>query len=55
MILLTILLIVLTILATILLVTTGVVGTAVVVLFGDLIVFALAIWLIIKLFKKKKK
>ena len=55
MLLFTILAIVLTIVAALVLVTTGVVGIATVLLFGDVIVFVLIIALIAKLIKRKKK
>lgn len=54
MILFTILLIALATVATIMLVTAGAVGTTIFVVFGDVIVFAGIIWLIVKLCKKKK-
>lgn len=54
MILTTILLIVAITATIIALVAAGTVGAAVMVVFGDVIVFALVMWLIIKLIKKKK-
>lgn len=54
MVLLTILLIVLAVIAAIVLAITGLVGSATLLLFGDVIVFVFVIWLVIKLFKKKK-
>jgi Na+-driven multidrug efflux pump len=55
MILFTILLIVLAVLAVILLVSTGVIGAAAAIVFGDLIVFGIIMWAIIRrLFKKKR-
>ena len=55
MILLTILLIVLLVIAAIVLLIAGLIGGVTLVCFGDIIVFVLAIALIIKLLKKKKR
>lgn len=55
MILLTILLIVLLVIAAIVLLIAGLIGGVTLVCFGDIIVFVLAIALIIKLLRKKKK
>jgi hypothetical protein len=54
MILFTILLIALAVLAVLLLVFTGVIGGATLLVFGDIIVFALIVMLIVKLFRKEK-
>lgn len=55
MILFTILLVTLLVMAAIALVSTIVVGSGFIVVFGDALVFALIVMLIIKIFRKKKK
>ena len=54
MILFTILLVALLAVAAVMLVTTILVGGSFVVVFGDAMVFALLVWLIIKIFERKK-
>lgn len=54
MVLFTILLVALALVAAALLILTGLVGTSVFLLFGDVIAFALIIIVLIKLFRKKK-
>lgn len=54
MILLTLLAIVLAVIAAVIVLTTGLVGGALAVVFGDVIVFGLVVMLIVKIFRKKK-
>ena len=55
MIIFTILLIVLTVLAMALLVSTGIIGALAAIVFGDLIVFGIIMWAIIRRLIKKKR
>lgn len=55
MILLTILLVILAAIAAIVLSVIGVIGGATIAIFGDIIVFALVVVLIVKIFKKLRK
>lgn len=55
MILFTILLITLIAIAIITLVSAIIAGGSLIVVFGDVIVFALLVWLIVKIFRRKKK
>lgn len=55
MILFTILLIAIGVIATILLTAAIIAGGSLVAVFGDIIVFCLIVWLIIKIFRRKEK